>query len=71
MRFGKAYLIGWLTLQWLAMGPVAAGLSFFMLFTDGHGLPASGWPISVAIFGVATIGYAIALRVVLRTQESS
>jgi hypothetical protein len=65
---GKVYLIAWLTVEWLATGLLALAL-LFMFFTDTHGLPSTGWPVSVAVFGVATVGYVIALRCVLSRRE--
>ncbi|HVM23628.1 MAG TPA: hypothetical protein VM308_10095 [Sphingomicrobium sp.] len=60
---GKVYLIAWLTIEWLATGLLAAAI-FFMFFTDVHGLPTAGWTICLAVFGLATVGYVVALRYV-------
>ena len=68
MKTVRVYLITWLTIEWLATAALAVAI-FLMFFTDVHGLPSSGWPISVAIFGVATIGYVVALRCVLFRRE--
>jgi hypothetical protein len=65
MKAGRTYLLAWLTLQWVAFAPLAAGLSYLLFFSDGHGLQASGYGLSIAIFAAATGGYVLALRVLL------
>ena len=70
MKPGKGYLLFWLTIQWLACGPLAAVLSYFMFFSDSHGLPEDNLAMPFLIVGVATIGYATAVWAVLRLQES-
>jgi hypothetical protein len=62
-------LLAWLTLQWLAFAPVAAGLSYLFFFSDGHGLPANGYGLSIMFFVAATIGYVLAMRVLLSWRE--
>jgi hypothetical protein len=61
----------WLTIQWLVTIPLAAALSY-LLFSDVHGLPTGGFYIlSALIIGIATAGYAVAVRTVLSWRESS
>ena len=67
----KIYLLVWLTIQWLLVGPIAAALSYFLFFSDTHGLPGNYYGFSIAIFGLATLGYAIALRMLLTWRERS
>ena len=37
----KIYLLVWLTIQWLLVGPIPAALSYFLFFSDTHGLPGN------------------------------
>ena len=71
MNVGRRYLLAWLTVQWLVTGPVAAMLTLFMFFTDGHGLPTMFWPVSLAIFCISTLGYVFAIRAVRAKPEGS
>jgi hypothetical protein len=68
---GKLYLFIWLTIQWLAMGPLGAALSYFLFFSDAHGLPGDNFALSIAIFGVSAVGYVIALRILLSGRGNS
>ncbi|MEK7342203.1 MAG: hypothetical protein AABZ73_00085 [Pseudomonadota bacterium] len=71
MSGGKLYLLILLTIQWLAMGPLGAVLSYFLFFSDAHGLPADNFAWSLVIFGLATVVYVIALRILLSGRGNS
>ena len=68
MKAGKIYLLAWLTVQWLVAGLLAVAL-IFLFFSDTHGLPDENSGFSLTIFVVATVGYVIALRVVLSLRD--
>lgn len=69
MKGGRTYLLGWLTFQWLACGPIAAALTLFMFFSDVHGLPDNNSWVSAVIFAGVTVGYIVAVRIVFRWRN--
>lgn len=71
MTGGKAFLLFWLTVQWLALGPLAAALSYFLVFSDAHGLPGGSSALCLVILGLATAGYVTSLRILLGSRESA
>ncbi|WP_298200232.1 hypothetical protein [Novosphingobium sp.] len=70
LRSGERFLIGWLSVQWVAFLLAALPIGY-MFFSDVHGLPTSGCFVTAgAIVSIASTGYVLALRTLQSWREN-
>jgi|GEM_PF-2688154 len=69
MKVGKTFVVGWLTVQWLATLGLAASI-LYVVFSDVHGLVTDDfYPPFLIAAAIATAGYLLAARALRSWQE--